>query len=58
MNTDRTLLLFLAALLGPPAWAASAPHTERGTSGGKYIAYVGTYTGPHSKGIYAFRFDA
>ena len=58
MNADPTLLLFLATVLGPPALAASAPVIERGTSGGKYIAYVGTYTGPHSRGIYAFRFDA
>jgi len=58
MKTDRTLLLFVAALLGPPALAASAPQEERPASVGKYIAYVGTYTGPHSKGIYAFRFDA
>ena len=26
-------------------------------SGGQYLAYVGTYTGPKSKGIYGFRFD-
>jgi 6-phosphogluconolactonase len=58
MKTDGSLLLFLAALLSPTALAAGAPHTERGTSGGKYIAYVGTYTGPQSKGVYAFRFDA
>jgi 6-phosphogluconolactonase len=54
MKTDRSLLLFAAALLGPPVLAAGA---ERIASSGKYIAYVGTYTGPHSKGIYAFRFD-
>ncbi len=24
----------------------------------RYLIYVGTYTGPQSKGIYAFRFDA
>ena len=58
MKIDRTLLLFLAVVLNPPASAASAPKAERAASGGKYIAYVGTYTGPHSKGIYAFRFDA
>src|SRR5439155_18637088 len=27
-------------------------------SKGDYIAYIGTYTGKSSKGIYAFRFDA
>jgi 6-phosphogluconolactonase len=58
MKTRRTLLLFAAALLGPPALATAAPQTERHASGGKYIAYVGTYTGTQSKGIYAFRFDA
>jgi len=58
MKTHRTLLLFVAALLSPPALAAGASQAERAASGGKYIAYVGTYTGPSSKGIYAFRFDA
>ena len=58
MNIDRTLLLFLAAVLNPPALAARAPQAERAASGSKYIAYVGTYTGPNSRGIYAFRFDA
>jgi 6-phosphogluconolactonase len=58
MKSDRTLLLFVAALLGPRALAAAPPQAERPASGAKYIAYVGTYTGPHSKGIYAFRFDA
>src|SRR5271167_1025832 len=58
MKTDGTLLLFAAALLGPPALAAGAQQAERPASGGKYIAYVGTYTGTRSKGIYAFRFDA
>ncbi len=24
----------------------------------QYFVYVGTYTGPHSKGVYAFRFNA
>lgn len=58
MKTTRRLLLFLAALLSPPALAASASGAERATPSGKYIVYVGTYTGPQSKGIYAFRFDA
>jgi 6-phosphogluconolactonase len=58
MKADRTLLMLTAALLGPPALAAGGPQAASPTSGGKYIAYVGTYTGPHSKGIYAFRFDA
>lgn len=27
------------------------------SSSGKYLVYVGTYTGHGSQGIYAFRFD-
>ena len=27
-------------------------------AGKRYLIYIGTYTGPQSKGIYAFRFDA
>jgi 6-phosphogluconolactonase len=27
-------------------------------SSAKYVVYVGTYTGPNSKGIYSFRYDA
>jgi 6-phosphogluconolactonase len=36
------------------------PLAEGGTKArarGNYLVYVGTYTGPSSKGIYAFRFD-
>jgi 6-phosphogluconolactonase len=29
-----------------------------GSLWGQYLVYVGTYTGPESKGIYAYRFDA
>jgi len=29
-----------------------------GSLWGQYLMYVGTYTGPESKGIYAYRFDA
>ncbi len=29
-----------------------------GSLWGQYLVYVGTYTGPDSKGIYAYRFDA
>jgi 6-phosphogluconolactonase len=31
---------------------------QKSHSRGKYLVYVGTYTGPASKGIYAYRFDA
>src|SRR4051812_29756822 len=42
-------LLFISfSMLVPPAQGDS----------GKYIVYIGTYTGAASKGIYAYRFDA
>src|SRR5882762_214887 len=46
-------LLFLAllALTTPVVWGQKT-HAK-----GSYLVYVGTYTGPTSKGIYAFRFD-
>jgi hypothetical protein len=45
-HTVTTLLLTL--LLASYAAAASK----------RYWVYIGTYTGPQSKGIYAFQFDA
>jgi 6-phosphogluconolactonase len=45
------LFLILVAFLTTVATAQAAP-VQR-----SYIVYVGTYTGPASKGIYAFRFD-
>jgi 6-phosphogluconolactonase len=47
MKLETTLLICLAAL----TLAAGEP------SKSKYLVYVGTYTGPNSKGVYAFRFD-
>jgi 6-phosphogluconolactonase len=56
MKLEIGLLIFLAALivlpLRPQGDSASSERAE-----GKYIIYVGTYTGPNSKGIYAYRFD-
>ena len=53
----RSALTFLAALtlvaLLVPFAAGQSTSTK-----GSYLVYVGTYTGPASKGIYAFRFDA
>ncbi|HWB96790.1 MAG TPA: lactonase family protein [Bryobacteraceae bacterium] len=43
-------ILLLGTLLAGSLPAA--PETA-----GKYLVYVGTYTGPNSKGIYAYRFD-
>lgn len=46
-------ITILALLLLPSQGLARKSH-----SGGQYLMYVGTYTGPASKGIYAYRFDA
>jgi len=36
----------------------STSQARKGASTSSYLMYVGTYTGPQSKGIYAYRFDA
>jgi 6-phosphogluconolactonase len=46
MRKQACILLLAAALCGA---APKAP--------GRYFAWIGTYTGPDSKGIYALRFD-
>ena len=46
-----------AALVAPLLLNLSARGAE-GSRKGEFIAYIGTYTGKNSKGIYAFRFDA
>jgi len=54
-SRNRSLAVALAALsLFPLTASAAAPQR------GKYLLYVGTYTeeGTHSKGIYAYSFDA
>ncbi len=45
----RTAVAILAA---GPLWLARSAAARR------YLVYVGTYTGPQSKGIYAYRFDS
>ena len=44
MKTLRLLSVLIAAAFAAPA--------------AEYLMYVGTYTGPHSQGIYVYRFDA
>jgi 6-phosphogluconolactonase len=54
-NVWMVLLGFFTASAGVPrAMAAPANHM---TTASSYFVYVGTYTGPTSKGIYGFRFD-
>lgn len=50
-------MLFTALIASLPLtlWAGSA---EKAAAKTEYFVYVGTYTGPKSKGIYAYRFDA
>jgi 6-phosphogluconolactonase len=53
MQRRRALIFFvLFAFLIPFAYGADGP------TKGSYLVYVGTYTGPESKGVYAFRFDS
>ena len=37
---------------------AFAPFTTAAGTQAKYFVYVGTYTGPQSKGVYSYRFDS
>ncbi len=47
-----TALLLVLLVMCLPAGA------QKGHSNRSYLVYVGTYTGPGSKGIYVYRFDA
>jgi len=51
MQRRRALLILTFLAIMPFAWA------ENTHSNSSYVVYVGTYTGPESKGIYALRFD-
>jgi 6-phosphogluconolactonase len=57
MKTIPPSFSFLAALLASPLFAAGGPTPDRAGSR-EYLAYIGTYTGKGSKGIYVFRFSA
>lgn len=52
----RVLGLLLALIAAMPLPAATHHQFRKGTPR-VYLAYVGTYTGPKSKGIYAYRFN-
>src|SRR5260370_8496254 len=49
----RTIVL---ALLTSALWMPGAASAKKPSANGDYFVYVGTYTGPESKGIYAYRF--
>src|SRR5207249_210773 len=51
----RQIAIFIAVIVFLLAAASGAPQAN---AKGSYLVYVGTYTGPTSKGIYAYRFNA
>ena len=51
----RQIAIFIAAIVFLLAAASGTPQANAKDS---YLVYVGTYTGPTSKGIYAYRFNA
>ncbi len=53
----RTVLNFSVTAIASLICLLSAPGIAAHHSGGKYLVYVGTYTGSKSKGIYGFRFN-
>jgi 6-phosphogluconolactonase len=57
MITGRLLLCLMAALFPLFLLPSTGSATEM-KAAKSYFVYVGTYTGPNSRGIYAFRFDA
>lgn len=57
MRSLQQMLIFLAVLMLPPLQSPGHSASNDST-GSKYLVYIGTYTGPNSKGIYAYRFDA
>lgn len=50
-------MAFLLALITLPPLPASARRQVRKGTSELYLVYVGTYTGPKSQGIYAYRFN-
>jgi len=50
--TFGIIAAFVSLLVPCPAFA------QKHSSKNSYLIYIGTYTGPASKGIYAYRFDA
>jgi 6-phosphogluconolactonase len=52
MRPEKTVKLLRRQFLGLLTFGVAALAADP-----QYLVYVGTYTGPNSKGIYAFRFD-
>src|SRR5438477_11418087 len=51
----RQIAMFSAVMMFLLAAASGEPQTN---AKGSYLSYVGTYTGPTSKGVYAYRYNA
>src|SRR6185437_2090867 len=58
MKITRRRIAFAIALFFLLLLVPSTSQARKRTSKSSYLMYVGTYTGPESKGIYAYRFDA
>ena len=54
--TKRPFVFLLTVLLCVPLVASSQPPAQKATQK-TYWVYLGTYTGPKSKGIYSYRFN-
>jgi 6-phosphogluconolactonase len=57
MMMTRRRFLYLIAALTPLLLLPSTGSATKMEEAKSYFVYVGTYTGPNSRGIYAFRFD-
>jgi 6-phosphogluconolactonase len=58
MKTMLCFSLVFVGVFGLALLATGAQRARKAAAKGDYLVYVGTYTGPKSKGIYAYRFDA
>jgi 6-phosphogluconolactonase len=58
MKTGQQLSVLFAALFASLPSTLRTQGAEKAAAKGEYLVYIGTYTGPKSKGIYAYRFDA
>ncbi len=58
MKTIRQFSVLFTVLSGWLVFTLCARGAEKAKAMGEYLVYIGTYTGPKSKGIYAWRYDA
>src|SRR5437868_3261248 len=58
MKKISRVLIFIVLGFAPLTSLGGTSHSARKSSKGSYLAFVGTYTGQRSKGIYAYRFNA